>query len=184
MNREEALNLVNQRLTNKNLIKHSLAVEAVMKALAKFFNEDGNIWGLAGLLHDLDYEQTAETPDKHGITTEEWLKEFNLDPQIIQIIKAHNAEALEIEPQTKAEISIYAADPVTGLITATALMNPEKKIKNVNLKSVTKKFKNLKFAAGANRENIKTIEKTGLSLEKFLELALIAMQGIDQELGL
>ena len=184
MNRAEALKLVQEKLLKKNLVKHSLAVEAVMIALAEHFKEDKEIWGLAGLLHDLDYEETAQNPEKHGLVTEEWLKGNELDPQIFNIIKAHNGEALNIEPKSKAEISIFAADPVTGLIIATALMNPEKKIKNVNPHSVLKKFKNLKFAAGANRENMKAIEKTGLSIPEFLELSLKAMQKIDNELEL
>ena len=184
MTRDEALNLLNKKLVNKNLVKHSLAVEACMRALARHFCEDEEIWGMAGLLHDLDYEVTAEDWTKHGLVTEEWLKEYDLPKEIFDIIKAHNADGLGIRPKTKAEIAIFAVDPLTGLITACALMNPEKKINNIETKSVLKKFKNLKFAAGANRDHIATCEKLGLTLEQFIDISLKAMQGISDKLGL
>lgn len=184
MTKNDALKLLSEKLTNKNLIKHSLAVEAVMRALAKHFGEDEGLWGMAGLLHDLDYEVTADDWTKHGLIVEEWLKEYNLPKEIFTIGQGHNAEAWGKEPANLAEWAIYATDPITGLITATALMNPEKKIANISKESVLKKFKNLKFAAGANREHIQACEKTGLSLEEFTAIALGAMQGISKDLGL
>ena len=184
MNKTEALDLLNLKLTNKNLVKHSLAVEAVMRALAKHFDEDEEIWGLAGLLHDLDYEVTAKDLAKHGVMTEEWLKEYDLPQEVFNIIKAHNAEALGIKPEIIAEKAIYAVDPLTGLITACALMNPEKKIANIETKSVLKKFKNLKFAAGASRDQIRTCESIGLTPEEFIDISLLAMKSIHSELGL
>jgi len=184
MNREQALKLLDEKLTNKNLVKHSLAVEAVMRALARHFGEDEEIWGMAGLLHDLDYEVTKDDWTKHGLIAEEWLKEYNLPKEIFEIGQDHNAEAWGREPKSKAGWAIYATDPLTGLITATALMNPEKKIANISTESVLKKFKNLKFAAGANREHIKACENTGLSLEDFINVSLKAMQSIDKDLGL
>jgi len=171
-------------LTNKNLVKHSLAVEAVMRALAGHFSEDPELWGMAGLLHDLDYEVTKDDWTKHGLVAEEWLKGYDLPKEIFEIGQDHNAEAWGREPRSKAGWAIYATDPITGLITATALMNPEKKIRNVEAKSVLKKFKNLKFAAGANREHMKKCEEIGLTLEEFCDIALKAMQGINKELGL
>lgn len=184
MKREEALKLLDEKLSNKNLIKHSLAVEAVMRAMAVKYDGDVEIWGLAGLLHDLDYEATASDWTKHGILTEEWLADYNLPAEIFEIIRAHNADGLGIECKTVAEKAIYAIDPITGLITAAALMNPERKIGNLEAKSVLKKFKNLKFAAGANREHIKSCEDFGLPLEEFIEISLKAMQSIDAKLGL
>jgi len=184
MNREEALKLLDNKIKNKNLIKHSLAVEAVMRALANHFGKDEEIWGLAGLLHDYDYEQTAENWTKHGIETEEELKDYGLPQEIFEIIKAHNSDALKTERKTTAEKAIFAVDPLTGLITACALMNPEKKIKNLELSSVMKKYKNLKFAAGANREFIKTCADIGLTLEEFIAISLKAMQSISTDLGL
>ena len=184
MKREEALKLLDQKLQNKNLIKHSLAVEAVMRTMAVKYDGDVEIWGLAGLLHDLDYEETASDWTKHGILTEEWLADYDLPAKVFAIIRAHNADGLGIKCNTIAENAIYAIDPITCLITAAALMNPERKISNLEASSVLKKFKNLKFAAGANREHIKSCEDFGLPLEEFIAISLKAMQGIDRELGL
>jgi len=184
INREHALKLLNEKLTNKNLVKHSLAVEAVMRDLADHFDEDRNIWGMAGLLHDLDYEATIDDWTKHGTVTGDWLKDFDIPEEIFDIIKAHNADALNIKCETTAEKAIYAVDPVTGLITAAALMIPSKKIKELTTHSVIKKFKNKKFAAGASREHIASCDSIGLSLEEFLNISLKAMQKIEKELGL
>lgn len=184
MIREEALTILEQKIKNKNLIKHSLSVEAVMRALANHFNEDADVWGIAGLLHDIDYEVTTNDWTKHGIVTEEWLKDSDLSTEVFNIIKAHNSDALGTKRETNAEKAIFAVDPLTGLIIAATLMRPDKKIRLLELKSVLKKFKNKKFAAGANREFIATCSDFGLSLEHFVDIALKAMQDIDKELGL
>ena len=184
MDRLQALEELDKHLKNKNLIRHSLAVEAVMRALAKHFDEDGEIWGMAGLLHDLDYEDTENDWTQHGVLTEQWLSEYDLSAETINIIKAHNADAIGITPETRAEKAIYAIDPLTGLITAAALMQPSRKIADLSPHSVLKKYKNKKFAAGASREHIATCENFGLPLEKFIEISLTAMQGICSELGL
>ncbi len=181
MDRQQAYELANSKFSNKNLFKHVLAVEAVMRGLAEHFNEDQEKWGLAGLLHDLDYEQTMNDPDRHTLVTEEILKDYQLDPEIIEAIKCHNDKA----PRTKLiGKAIYAADPVTGLIVAAALMHPDKKLRSIDVDFILRRFKEKRFAAGANREQIKTCEDFGLSLEAFLGTALRSMQGIDKELGL
>lgn len=181
MERKQAYQLAKSNFSNKNLFKHVLAVEAVMRGLAAHFGEDQEKWGLAGLLHDLDYEQTMNDPDRHTLVTETMLKPFNLDPDIIEAIKCHNDKA----PRTKLiGQAIYASDPITGLIVAAALMHPDKKLKSIDLDFVLRRFKEKRFAAGANREQIKTCEELGLTLEQFLGIALKAMQGIDKELGL
>lgn len=184
MTRNDYLKLLNQKLSNKNLIKHSFAVEAVMKSLAKKFGQNEEIWGMAGLLHDLDYEVTVDQPAKHGLVTAEWLSQFDLPAEVISIIKAHNAENLGIESKTVAEKAICAVDPLTGLIMAAALMMPEKKIAGLKLSSVMKKFKIPGFAKSVSRENIQTCSMIGLELEEFVGVALLAMQNIDKELGL
>lgn len=184
MTREEALKLLNEKLSNKNLIKHSLAVEAAMRELAIHFNENPEIWSMAGLLHDLDYEATANDWTKHGVLTEEWLQNSGISQEIFDIIKAHNSDALNIKRNTLAEKAIFAVDPVTGLITAATLMNPERKIANLEVKSIMKKFKNSKFAAGANREHIATCQDCGLSLEEFITIVLRSMQKVSDDLGL
>ncbi len=176
MDRQQAYELARSKFSNQNLFKHVLAVEAVMRGLAAHFGEDQERWGLAGLLHDLDYEQTMNDPDRHTLVTEEILRPYHLHPEIIEAIKCHNDKA----PRTKLiGKAIYAADPVTGLIVAAALMHPEKKLKSIDVEFVLRRFKEKRFAAGANRDQIKTCEDMGLSLEQFLGIALAAMQGID-----
>jgi hypothetical protein len=181
MTRDEAYKLAKSKFSNKNLFKLVLAVEAVMIALAEHFNEDVESWGLAGLLHDLDYEETAKKPNRHTLVTEEILKEYDIDEEIITAIKCHNDKAPRKSLMDKA---IYAADPVTGLIVAAALMHPDKKVKSIDVPFIIRRFKEKRFAAGANREQIKTCSDLGLELEEFLGIALTGMQGIDKELGL
>jgi len=181
MEREEAYELAKAKISNQNLFKHVLAVEAVMKGLANHLKEDQHRWGLAGLLHDLDYEETKNDPDYHTLITATILSEYQLDPEIIEAIKCHNDKAPRAKNIGKA---IYAADPVTGLIVAAALMHPEKKLKALNVDFILRRFGEKRFAAGANREQIKTCEDLGLSLTEFLTISLQAMQGIDKELGL
>lgn len=179
--REEAYALAQSKLTNKNLFKHVLAVEAVMRTLAQHFQEDEETWGLAGLLHDLDYEETMQDPDRHSLVTEEILADYDVNDDIITAIKCHNDKAPR---DTLIGKAIYAADPVTGLIVAAALMHPDKKLKSIDVELVLRRFKEKRFAAGANRDQIRSCESMGLSLEQFLSLAILAMQKIDLELGL
>ena len=181
MNREEALNLVKSKIKNKNLIKHMLAVEAIMRRLAEYFNDDTELWSLTGLLHDLDYDSTVNDFANHGILTTEWLKEYNLDEKLLYAIKAHPKH---VPATSKLDWALFATDPLSGLIVAAALMHPTKKIKNVTPEFVLNRFKEKRFAAGASREDIKECEKMGLTLEKFVELALEGMQRIDADLGL
>lgn len=181
MERDEAYQLARSRFSNKNLFKHVLAVEAVMRGLADHFGEDRERWGLAGLLHDLDYEETMHDPERHTLVTEALLAPYALDPAIIEAIKCHNDKAPRSQLMGKA---IYAADPVTGLIVAAALMHPEKKLAAIDVDFILRRFKEKRFAAGANREQIQTCTDFGLSLEEFLSIALKAMQGISRDLGL
>jgi len=181
MTREEALSLVQSKVKGKNLIKHMLAVEAIMKRVAEHFNEDKEMWTLTGLLHDLDYDETVNNFDQHSILTCEWLKDYELDERILYAIKSHPKK---VEPQSKMDWTLFAADPTSGLIVAAALMHPTKKLKNVTVEFVLNRFKEKRFAAGANREDIKSCEKIGLSLDEFINLALEGMQSIDEELGL
>ena len=181
MTRDEAYSLAKPRFSNKNLFKHVLAVEAVMRELATQFGEDVETWGLVGLLHDLDYEETKDDPDQHTLVTETLLQDYDLPEQIIHAIKAHNMHASHDALLDKA---IYAADPITGLIVAATLMHPDKKLEAVTPEFVLRRFKEKHFARGANREQIQTCEKIGLSLEEFVSISLRAMQKISNELGL
>ncbi|MBD3289836.1 HDIG domain-containing protein [candidate division KSB1 bacterium] len=181
MDREEAYKLAKSRFKNKNLFKHVLAVEAVMRELAVHLKEDEDKWGLAGLLHDLDYEETVDDPDRHTLVTEQILEDFDVDEEIITAIKCHNDKAPRESNFGKA---IYAADPVTGLIVAAALMHPDKKLRSIDVPFILRRFKEKRFAMGANREQIKTCSEIGLDLDTFLDISLRAMQKIDRELGL
>jgi hypothetical protein len=181
VDRLEALNLVRSHVKNKNLVKHMLATEAVMRRLAQHFEEDEELWGLTGLLHDLDYDQTVNDFPRHGLVTAEILEGLDIEDGIIDAIKAHPGHQ---EAKTKLDKALYAVDPLTGLIVAATLMHPSKKLKEVDLQFVLNRFKEKRFAAGANREQIKSCESLGLSLASFVQLALEAMQTVDQDLGL
>lgn len=181
MERSEAMDLVRSRVKNKNLVKHMLATEAVMCRLAQHFGEDEKLWGLTGLLHDLDYDETVNDFPRHGLVTAEILEGLGVDGQIIDAVKAHPGHQ---EAKTNLDKALYAVDPLTGLIVAAALMHPSKKLGGVDVQFVLNRFKEKRFAAGANREQIKSCERLGLSLASFMQLALEAMQSIDEELGL
>ncbi len=181
MNREEALELVKSKVKNKNLVKHMLAVEAIMKRVARHFGEDEDFWGLTGLLHDLDYDVTVNDFEKHGQISVEWLKDYDLDDEILYAIKSHPKKG---DQKSRMDWTLFACDPLSGLIVAAALMHPTKKLKNLDVKFVLNRFKEKRFAAGAKREDIKECEKLGLSLEEFVRLALEGMQSVDEDLGL
>jgi putative nucleotidyltransferase with HDIG domain len=179
--RDEALGLVKQMVTNQNLVKHMLATEACMRKLAGHFSEDTEMWGLAGLLHDVDYDQTAKDFDQHGIKAAEILEAKGVDAKIVYAVKAHCAKVPALSRMDKA---LYAIDPITGLIVASALMAPGKKLAAVDRDFVLRRYKEKKFAAGANREQIATCSELGLTLEDFSQMCLEAMQGIAGEMGL
>lgn len=184
MTRDEALELLKQNIQNQNLIKHSLAVEAVMRALARHFGEDEEKWGLAGLLHDIDYEKTKENPKEHSLFSAKILKDLGVSEEICQAVKVHN-EAHGILPKSLMEKSLFVVDPLTGLIVAAVLVLPSKKIIDLTVENILNRFKEKSFARGANREIIKCAEKfLNLKLEDFVKLGLEAMQKINKELGL
>ncbi|MEO0005286.1 MAG: HDIG domain-containing metalloprotein [candidate division WOR-3 bacterium] len=181
MDRETAWKLVNSSVKNQNLIKHMLATEACLRALARRLNQDEEKWGLAGLLHDLDYEQTKDDPTSHALVAAQILAGHNVDEEILQAIKAHSGNVPAVSLLDKA---IVATDPVTGLIVAAALMHPEKRLAGVDTEFVLRRFKDKRFAAGANREQIQRCSELGLSLEEFVTICLQAMQCIAGQLGL
>ena len=179
--RADALEMVNSHLTKKNLVKHVLAVEAIMRVLAPRYGGDPEVWGMAGLLHDLDYERTFEDPDNHGCVTMDLIEGVDLPEEVRHAILAHCDKAGRDNEMDRA---IYAADPVTGLIVASALMHPSKKLAETDAEFVGKRFKEKRFAAGANREAIASCSELGLDLHEFLEISLVAMRSISKELGL
>lgn len=183
MDREEAYDLLKKNLKNKNLVKHCLAVEAVMKALATHFSEDIKRWGLAGLLHDIDYGETADDPERHSLLGGEMLEELGLDEEIVYAVKAHNG--IHGLPRKKMiDKALYASDPLTGLIVAAALIHPDKKLKAIDSNFVLNRYGEKSFAKGADRDVIASCQELSMELEEFINLSLEAMQGIAEELGL
>ncbi|MBW1836097.1 MAG: HDIG domain-containing protein [Deltaproteobacteria bacterium] len=182
--RDEALECLKAHLKNEKLISHCLATEAIMRALAQKFEEDQEIWGLAGLLHDLDYEITGEDPSRHGEETARLLEAQGVLPAITDVIKKHNAEGLGLERSTVFEHALTCAETITGMVVATALVYPDKKISSVKTKSVTKRMKTPHFARAISRARILECEKIGIPLNDFVVLSLGAMSEIAEEIGL
>jgi len=185
MNRERVYKLVLEMTKNQNLVKHMLAVETEMRALAKHFSEDEELWGVTGLIHDADYEEMKEKHPSAEFFKQ--LEELKFDQKIIQAVKAHgwNFQPGLPEPETKMEWSLYCCDELSGLIIACALVRPERKLAAVTVESVLKKWKEKSFAAGVHREQIALCEeKLGIPLPEFIELGLKAMQAISGDLGL
>ncbi len=182
--RPEALALLKNHLTNEKLISHSIASEAIMRSLAEKFGEDQDIWGLTGLLHDLDYELIEEDPKRHGAETAKLLEKQGVSPIITEAIKMHNAEGLGLTRTTILDHAITCAESITGLIVATALVYPDKKIASVKPKSITKRMKTKHFARAVSRERIMECEMIDIPLNEFVVLSLEAMKKIAGELGL
>ncbi len=184
IDRTQALELIHRHIHSPNLVKHCLASEAVMRALARRLGEDEEKWGLAGLLHDLDVEQTADDLARHTHQTVAILEKRGVDPDIIEAIRLHNEAAHDDRRRTAFHHALAAGETITGLIIATALVYPDKKLASVKPKSVRKRFKEKSFAAGASREIIRECEQAGIPLEEFCDLCLQAMQDIAPSLEL
>lgn len=183
MDRNDALKAIHERVKNENLIRHMLATEAIMRALAVRFNGDVDEWGMAGLLHDIDVELVNSDMKEHSKAGADLVRKLGASEAVAQAILTHN-EAHGIPVKSDMDKALFCADPLTGLITAAALIRPEKKLAVVEAKSVRKRFKEKSFAAGANRENIAKCTDLGLDLDEFIDLGLKAMQGVATELGL
>jgi putative nucleotidyltransferase with HDIG domain len=160
-----------------------LAVEAIMRNVAKHFGENEEVWGLIGLLHDIDYEKTEATPEKHSLLAEEILKGIVPD-EIIKSIKTHNFKYTGITPENRMEKALIASDAISGLLVACALVMPSKKLADVKVETVAKKFKDKDFARGAERERILICEEIGIPREKFFEIALNGLKSIAKDIGL
>jgi putative nucleotidyltransferase with HDIG domain len=181
--REEALDSIRANIENKNTIKHMLATEAIMRALARRFGEDEYEWGLTGLVHDIDMELTEGDMSTHSRLGADIARELGASEAMAHAILCHN-QAHGIPMETRLDKALCCADPLTGLIVAAAMVRPDKKLAGVEVKSVRKKFKEKSFAAGANREQIARCADLGLELDEFLELGLDAMKGVAPQLGL
>jgi putative nucleotidyltransferase with HDIG domain len=184
MDRQQALDLLESHMRADNLRKHCFATEAVMRALAERLGEPIDLWGITGLLHDLDYEATADNPSEHGLKTATILADSDLPTEAIHAIKAHNAEVLGLERHSKLDFALTCAESITGLVIATALVYPDKRLESVKAKSIVKRLKQKDFARRVNREQIRLCEEIGVPLAVFAELSLRAMQGVSDQLGL
>ncbi len=182
--RDEAFALLKEYLKNEKLVSHCLASEAIMKALAEKFGQDKNMWGISGLLHDLDYELTANDPASHGQVAAEILDKKGVAPLLVDVIKKHNAEELGLTRTTVFEHALTCAETITGLIVATTLVYPDKKIASVKPKSITKRMKTSHFARAVSRERIMECEKIDIPLNEFVQLSLGAMSTISETIGL
>ena len=182
--RDEALTFLEDHVKNPNMIKHCLASEAVLRALAVKLDADADKWALAGLLHDLDAEITKDDFHLHGKTAAELLEAKGLDREICDAVLMHNEAAAGKLRETIFHHALAAGETITGLIVATTLVYPDKKLASVKPKSILKRMKTKAFAASVNRDTIRECEKTGIPLDEFAALALEAMQGISDDLGL
>ena len=176
--------ILKKHVTNEKMIVHSLASEAVMRALARRLGRDEERWGLAGLLHDVDVEVTNAEPTVHATRATELLEELELDDDVLDAIRMHNEEAAGAERTTEFQHALAAGETITGLIYATTLVYPDKKIENIKYKSVAKRMKQSAFAASVKRENIMECEKVGLQLDEFIRISVDALREIHEEIGL
>jgi len=181
--RDQVLALVEKAIANLNLRRHMLASEAVMRALARRLGADADLWGLAGLAHDLDAESTGDDFARHGMQAAETLSGLGLPAEVVRAVAAHNP-ATGTRAEAPLEVSLIAADQVTGLITAATLVRPDRSLLGVKVKSLRKRMRESAFARGVDRASIERCAEVGVPLDEFLAIALEAMQGIATELGL
>ena len=183
MNREEALAIVNEFIKNQNLVRHMLAVEAAMRFYAQKYNEDEDLWGITGILHDFDWE-IHPTLDEHPQAGEPLLRERGVPDEIIRAIQSH-ADHTGVLRESQMEKALFACDEITGLITAVALVRPSRSLADLKVKSIKKKWKDKSFAAGANRDEIaQGAEEFGIERWQHVANVIEAMRRVAPELGL
>ncbi|HLW61237.1 MAG TPA: HDIG domain-containing protein [bacterium] len=184
MTRDEALGILNEHTKSPNLLKHMMAVEAVMRAYALRFGEDVETWGLVGLLHDIDYEEHPSQEAGHPFVGAGWLRERGLDESLCRAILSH-AGYSGVPRETRMERTLFAADELSGFVIAVALVKPTKSLAEVDVASVRRKMKDKAFARGVRREDIVGgAEELGVPLEQHIAAVITALQGIAPELDL
>ncbi len=182
MTREQGLALVKSRLGDSATTKHSLAVEACMRKLAQRFGEDVELWGLAGLVHDVDLDVCQNDPERHTVVGAEVLREHGAPAEVVQAVLGHNDKATRV---SRLDQALWVVDPTTGFITAAALIRPSKSTSDLTADSVKKRMKDKRFSAAVNREQIKACQELlGLPLDDFLGVCIQAMDEVRAELGL
>jgi len=181
--REQAFNLLKKYNKNENLIKHALAVEGVMRFFARKREEDEEKWGIIGLIHDLDYEQF---PEEHCRKTEEILRQSEWPQEYIRAVVSHGwGICSDVEPKTELEKVLYAIDELTGLVVTTALVRPSKSVMDLKAKSVKKKWKDKRFAAGVDRSIIeKGAKMLDMDLTELITDTIMGMRDVAEEIGL
>jgi putative nucleotidyltransferase with HDIG domain len=186
MDREAALRLLGEHVSQPNLLKHCLASEAIMRKLAARLGEDAELWGMVGLLHDLDFEATKETPARHTLVATHILEERGFSPEFTKAIRSHNEQVEGWQRNEPLHYALTCAESVTGLIVAAALVRPEKegRLLHVEVQSLKKRMKEKAFARNVDRTAVMQCERLGLSLDEFLGIALDAMRGVCRDIGL
>jgi len=181
--RDDAWNLLNKYVQSDNLIKHCLAVEGVMRYLARKHGEDEEKWGVVGLIHDVDYQQY---PDQHCTKVRDILEERGWPEEYIRAVQSHGYSRVnEIEPETLMEKSLFAIDELTGLVTATALVRPSKSVLDTKAKSVKKKWKDKGFSAAVDRDLIQSgVDRLGVELTELISDTIMGMREVADEIGL
>jgi putative nucleotidyltransferase with HDIG domain len=160
-----------------------LAVEAIMRSIAKHLGDNEETWDLVGLLHDIDYEKTETSPENHSLLAEDMLRGL-VSEEVIRAIKSHNYQHTHVVPETRMEKALIASDAISGLLVACALVMPFKRLADVKVESVAKKFKDKDFARGAERGRIIICEQIGIPREKFFEIALNGLKESASQIGL
>ena len=183
ISREEAVKIVRENVKDMRFFRHMLAVEAIMRGLAEHLGENVELWGLTGLVHDIDYEKTLGMPEKHGIVAQDILR-GRVPEEVLNAVKAHNYQNTGFTPKSKMEKALIAADAVSGLIIACALVMPSKKLGEVRVKTIVKKFKSKDFARGVDRNRILMCEEIGVPRREFFEIALNSLKKISSKLNL
>jgi len=184
MDRKQAEELLHQYIKDEKMLYHCYASEAVMRATARKLGRDEEKWGIAGLLHDIDAEITDKEPERHALEAVPILREQGLEEDMLDAIKMHNEEATGKERTKEFQHALAAGETITGLIYATALVYPDRKIQSVKPKSIRKRMKEKAFAASVNRDTIRECEQIGIPLDEFIDLSLNAMKEIDNKIGL
>jgi putative nucleotidyltransferase with HDIG domain len=182
LNREEILDSIHGNVQDKNMIKHMLATEAIMRALARKLGENEEEWGITGLIHDIDMELVEGDMSSHSKLSADIAKELGANETMTHAILCHN-ETHGVPRETKLDKALFCADPLSGLITAAALVRPDK-LNGLTTKSVMKRFREKSFAAGVNREQVAQCQEIGLDLEEFISLGIEAMKEIASRLEL
>ncbi len=180
--RETILESVYENVRDRNMIKHMLSTEAIMRALARRLGEDEEEWGLTGLVHDIDVELVKNDMSTHSRLGADIAQELGAGDAVVHAVLCHN-EAHEVPRETELDKALFCADPLSGLITAAALIRPDK-LTGLTTRSVMKRFREKSFAAGVNRDQVAQCSEIGLELEEFVTLGIEAMQGVASDLDL